>query len=314
MVDLPTWVVASTVKADAVEVAQFVAHHLALGASRVYLFFDDPADPSLNLCDHLERVTSVPCSTAYWQRIAGRRPRQIETRQIKNCFEVYANTKADWVLAIDVDEFVESDYNLSQLLSLMPPQSPLFRLEPFEALASEEENADVHFRRSNRHVVGGEEAVADIYGRYASFFHRGMISHAGGKCFFRTGFAGLKPKLHSAEIGEKSAPAQRFSEYARLLHFHMTDFEAWQKKLNYRLENRSYKSADGLLEFLKGATQAQRREFFEATHLATPQHREDLDRYRLLYTTNFDLTSKTKELFPRLERLSNEPFSDRQVN
>ncbi len=73
------WGVCATVRAPADQVLAFVAHHLDLGADRIWLHFDDPDDPALVLAAPLPRVTAVACDDAYWRTSWGGAPTRIRT-------------------------------------------------------------------------------------------------------------------------------------------------------------------------------------------------------------------------------------------
>ena len=59
---MPSWAVVATVKAAEEKVLAFVAHHLSLGAARIYLYFDDPDDPAHAAVAGLHRVTATRCT------------------------------------------------------------------------------------------------------------------------------------------------------------------------------------------------------------------------------------------------------------
>jgi len=82
----------------------FVRWHLQLGFCRLYLYFDDPADPGIRVAKQLRReavaagapggcVRIVPCDArlrdswselSTWQRHAGREGKMVEVRQMLN--------------------------------------------------------------------------------------------------------------------------------------------------------------------------------------------------------------------------------------
>jgi len=94
----------------------FVAYHLAVGFSRLFLFFDDPDDPDLVRFSGHPRVTAIAHDSVLrtaWSRMPEYTmygafiDREVMARQILNvcvAMELARQTKLDWLLHIDSDE------------------------------------------------------------------------------------------------------------------------------------------------------------------------------------------------------------------
>ncbi len=108
--------IVSTVRDAGPVLDSFVAYHLGIGFERIYLFFDDPDDPSLDRFAKHDRVTAVACDAevrAAWQRmtrydeLTAHIKSEVMARQILNC-ELAINKSRqdgiDWIMHIDSDE------------------------------------------------------------------------------------------------------------------------------------------------------------------------------------------------------------------
>ena len=94
----------------------FVAYHLGIGFSRLYLFFDDPADPDLRRVADWPGVTAIACddaersrwrSSSLWPALGGSIDQEVMARQILNASLALKRARSeghDWLLHIDVDE------------------------------------------------------------------------------------------------------------------------------------------------------------------------------------------------------------------
>ena len=115
--NLPTWAVVATVDEPPAVVQAFVAWHLALGASQVFIYCDRPNDPVQSILAHLAQVTVVGCDAAHWLRVGKSRPRRHEVRQVRNARDADARAKTDWILHCDADEFVWAGVSVQSVLA-----------------------------------------------------------------------------------------------------------------------------------------------------------------------------------------------------
>ena len=98
----------------------FIAYHLALGFGRLYLFFDDPADPDLPRAAAHARVTAIGHDRELrerWRHLpqysgqAQFLDREVMARQVLNtelAMELARADGFDWLLHIDSDELFYS--------------------------------------------------------------------------------------------------------------------------------------------------------------------------------------------------------------
>jgi hypothetical protein len=98
----------TTLLTSPLQTGTFVRHHLAAGVARVWLFFDDPDDPSVETAQEYPGVSALRCDRAHWERF-DRRPELVPLRQRRNAelaMELADDEGLPWLLHLDVDEFV----------------------------------------------------------------------------------------------------------------------------------------------------------------------------------------------------------------
>jgi hypothetical protein len=108
--------IVSQVKTFRSQLDIFVAYHLSVGFDKIYLFFDDPNDPSIEAFAKEDRIVTIPVDAALkkrWTRLPFYKglKKHIETnfiaRQPLNmaiALDLAYNDKIDWLLHIDPDE------------------------------------------------------------------------------------------------------------------------------------------------------------------------------------------------------------------
>lgn len=112
----PRPAIVATVRDAADVLDSFIRWHQAMGFARIYLFFDDPADPGASALAGRPGVEAVRCDEALRQRwtslpgyarIREHLDAEVMARQLLNC-ELAAGLAArdgcDWLLHIDADE------------------------------------------------------------------------------------------------------------------------------------------------------------------------------------------------------------------
>ena len=268
------WGLCATVMAPVDQVQAFVAHHLALGCARLWLFLDQPDDPAVRAVAGLAEVTVTICDAAYWQTIKGKRPEKHQNRQARNMQAVYAGADLPWIGHIDVDEFLSPRRDIGDVLAEVAQDRPMLRMAPWEALHDAGLPPDIFTARSFRRALKGPEnaALRDLaFGPYAPLLREGVLSHSAGKCFFRTGIAGLEPRLHGAFLAGRRLDGGTFAPDVALLHFHAEDRQRWLDRLAYRITRGAYQFNPDLANWLAGADDAALAVFYD--RVQSPDHR-----------------------------------------
>lgn len=236
----PTWATVTTLKEPPERVKAFVAQHLYLGASEIWLYFDDPDDPSIPLVEKLPQVRVVRCTPEH-KAIYGNKAGTHEGRQKANANHAYRLTKANWMIHLDADEMVDADRPIGSLLAAAAED--VLRLAPYEAMhfgkSAVNGRPAYYFRGALPDNERGIAAAERAYGRFAGTLAGGMLSHVAGKYFVRTGLPDALLSIHAPYMGEKRAKAAQ-AEGARLLHFHGHDYDEWRAHLDRRLTGGAY--------------------------------------------------------------------------
>lgn len=231
-----TWGVAALVKADEPWLERFVAHHLALGAARVSLCFDDPGDPAFDRFAAMAGVEAVRCDEAFWR---GRRPERPFDRQVAAFRHVHERSRLDWLAHLDHDEAIDARRPIARVLSRLPKNAAMLVMRPMERIFDADPPAGPCFAgwyRSRADGPGAALARRFAYGRWAARLNEhGFLSHRMGKSFFRVS-ARLRPKVHFCEEVGEIRVARR--KALRLLHVPFTSADDIRRRIRARAEDR----------------------------------------------------------------------------
>lgn len=222
----------------------FVAHYKALGADVIWLALDNPRADQVAILGAIPGVRLTLCTRAYWLGVRGYRPRLHVSRQYANANRAYRQSKTNWFLECDADEFLVPDRPLSDLLRATPAEVQFLRFPMAERIFDRDQPPasvfDGVFRTTLRHRPG---LITRIYGDLAPMLPAGMTGHAVGKSITRTGLSARLWIHHPVPpLSKPSDPAVRamvqaagFTDAARMLHFDgMTPFH-WRLKLLRKL-------------------------------------------------------------------------------
>jgi hypothetical protein len=296
---MASWSVVSTIKAPEEKVLAFAAHHLSLGAEHLWLYFDDPETPiPAALADH-PRVTVTLCDEAHWIRVIKKRPPQHQNRQTHNARLTYrARVKTDWIVHIDVDEFILAPRPIAAILDDVAPEEVALKLEPFEAMHDPLLPDDIYtsreFRGALRHEHWPRRRAA--LGAYRKVIRDGLLSHSVGKMMYRTRVPGLVPRLHAVMIDKVFVKTPNWQPEMKLLHFHSQDKDAWLAALPFRMTKGAYQFRPELQEFLMEATPEQIDQFYRRTQILPVDLRDELVRVGRVIIADLGLRAKVQAL------------------
>lgn len=297
---MASWDIVSTMKATEEKVLAFAAHHLALGADHLWLFFDDPDQPIPQPLVNHPRVTVTPCDEAHWVRVIRKRPPQHQNRQTHNSRLVYRElVTSDWIAHIDVDEFILPPHRpIAAILDDTPPETIAMKMEPFEAMHDPLLPDDIYtsreFRGALRHEHWPRRRAA--LGPYRKVIRDGMLSHTIGKVIYRTGVPGLLPRLHAVMVDKEFVPTPTFQPEMKLLHFHSQDRAAWEAALPFRMTKGAYQFRPELQAFLAEATPEQIDKFYRRTQMMSVDLRDELAKVGRVIIADLDLRAKVQAL------------------
>lgn len=233
--DLPSWGIVTTLKEESRVVKRFVAHHLAIGADQIILFFDDPDDPAADLLEHLEPVTVIRCGSDHW---GGRRPAAHQKRQKINANLAYLDAKVDWLIHIDADELIHNRADVAAELAAVPSTQNVVRLPVAESFAGTQQDYSI-FRLALPDTPRGRRIGAQVYGEAYPVLEGGLLSHTAGKFFVRTGVPDIKLSIHGPFHADRRDNGED-SQSMTLLHLHGYDEDEWVGAVQRRLARGSY--------------------------------------------------------------------------
>ncbi len=301
----PCWAVVATVDEPPALVQAFVAWHLSLGATEVFLYFDRPDDPAQSLFVDLPQVSVTVCDDGYWQAISKIRPHRHQVRQMRNARQAYQRTGSDWLLHADADEFVWPDRPVAEVLAQADPAIEALMVPVAERIFTgdlpDQMVLEGPFRRP---FSGGPKAGRKRYGPGFDMTHRGLTGHSLGKSFVRAG-RDLNMSIHRPRPRDKDENLARvWAPALTLLHFDGLTPLHWIYKLTRMAEalvNRDgmppsphrRAQADALLIDPEGATA-----LHDLLKVADDALTAKLDADDLLVAPPFDPSVAFKSYFP----------------
>ena len=305
-----TWGLVATIKAPARDILAFAAHHLGLGARRLYLYLDEDNPQAFPFLKAHPRIRPVVCDAAYWDKLGIKRPAKHQVRQGANATHAYRRrAETDWLIHIDVDEFLWPRTTIADHLAALPDTTLSARVRPIEALAGGD---GTHFKA----FLPGEtrlQMVEQLYPNFGRYVRGGFMSHVAGKLFVRTGLGAVDIRIHNMVLdGEKNPKSCELAEID-LCHQHAKPWEDWLASYRYRLEKGSYRAdlapaisrenggmtLHELFTYLEESEgEAGLRAFFDEVCADTPALRERLDHHGLLRRRDLDLEAKIHRHFP----------------
>lgn len=296
---MASWSIVSTMKAPEDKVLAFVAHHLSLGADHLWLYFDDPEQPIPALLKEHQRVTITRCDAEHWLHACNRRPPQHQNRQTQNARLTYRErVTTDWIVHIDVDEFILPSRPVSSILDTMPAETIALKLEPFEAMHDPLLPDDIYtareFRGALRHEFWPRRRAA--LGPYRKVIRDGMLSHSVGKMMYRTGVPGLVPKLHAVLVNKEFVRTPDWQPEMKLLHFHAQDKAGWLMAVPFRMTKGAYQFRPELQAFLAEATAEEIDKFYRRTQILPVDLRDQLVQEGRVIIADLGLRAKVQAL------------------
>ncbi|NBV60874.1 MAG: glycosyltransferase family 2 protein [Rhodobacteraceae bacterium] len=315
------WGLVAAIKAPPAQVLAFAAHHLALGAHRLFVHLDDENQAAFEALSAHPKCRPVLTNAPYWEKLGMKRRVKHQARQTENARHAYGRAAGQvaWLAHIDVDEFLSplpSAAPIGQQLAALPPGCLSARMRPAEALAPLTPQPVTHFK-----MLHPERATRDRYARalwpdYGAHPNGGFLSHVAGKLFYRTGVAGLRVQIHNIFVQDQMNPAEAPLPDTLLLHCHAPSWQAFLHHFAYRHAKGSYRGElrpgqqDGLTlhqlfaYLLDTGGEAALQRFYATVCTATPTLLHGLQKHGLLYSCQMDLAQKLRQHFPNASHLA----------
>lgn len=221
---MASWGVVALVDEPAVLLAAQAAHHLAAGAAEVHLWLDRPDPEAADLLGAMAGVHLHHAGEDGWAfQGGGRRPNLHTARQKYIASKTLAETRLDWVMHCDADEFLTAPGgSVAEALAAAPAALDWVAVEVAERVQiGGRAGADIFAGAFRRPWRDFDTEGAGIFAPAAcDYLHHGLAGHHNGKCCARAGrglFIGVHHGLQS--WAGARAVAQGSLPGLRLLHF-----------------------------------------------------------------------------------------------
>ncbi|MEL7163836.1 MAG: glycosyltransferase family 2 protein [Pseudomonadota bacterium] len=236
---MTTWGIASTILAPAEQILRFAAYHLELGAHRVHIFLDNGNADAYRALKAHPKIRVRVCDDAHWRKLGGPRPKKHQVRQSVNATQAYCRSAdVDWLIHMDVDEFLVPQQRLDKRLSAAPSTTQYLRCRPTEALAGGDGTA---FKAFISPGPNRQRLVETLYPTFGRHLRGGFMSHVAGKIFLRTGLPDIELRIHNAfQHGETLGDGTEMPD-CDVAHVHAASWDAWRAAFEFRLQSGSYR-------------------------------------------------------------------------
>ena len=304
---MTTWGLSATVLAPTPEILQFAAYHLEAGAQRLYLYLDDPESDAFDLLKAHPKIRPILCDADWWQ---GKRPKKHQVRQSQNATHAYnRRAEVDWLIHMDVDEFLVSDKPVADVLAGLPGKDQIARVRPMEQLAGD----GSAFKAFIPNGPDRARIVTALYPTYGTYIKGGFLSHLAGKVFVRSGLDGIRVQIHNVFQNGEMLKGPEDTDGIDLAHCHAKSWEDWYAAYRFRLEKGSYRadlapnrprekgglSMHELFEMIEAeGGETALRAFFDEVCADTPLLRARLAEHGLLRRAELDLNTTLSKHFP----------------
>ena len=233
---LPRWGIVTTADAPVSLLIAHAAHHLTAGAGEVHLYLDSAPDPAEDLAPLrcLPGVRVTVADRAWWRGQGRRQPRLHQVRQTHNATAALSATGMDYLIHLDIDEYLWQWEPLAEELSLLP-EGHFLKIGNIERVhAAADPGTDIFsplFRLPESLVTGREAAEEDL--RNGGLTRQGLTGHSSGKAASPAGL-GYTAGIHRPRLSARRGglyPRHRLSESATILHFDGVTPLDWLHKL-----------------------------------------------------------------------------------
>ena len=306
------WGLVATIKAEADDVLNFAAYHLDAGAHRLFLYLDAPCPKAMPFLQAHPKIRVILCDEAYWLKRRKSYPVKHQVRQTLNATRAYRRQASDldWLIHIDVDEFLWSETPIHRTLGELPHDVFCARARPIESLGGDGNAYKAYLPRTPRRNA----IVQNLYPRFGDYLKGGFLSHEQGKVFVRTGANDVKVRIHNIYVDEVTNPDYVELPQVDLCHVHGKNWNDWIAQYRYRLQQGSYRSelkpnrsrekggttlheVLSMLESEEG--EAGLRSFYDEICADTPDRRAQLKNHDLLKLRDLNLEKKRRIHFPK---------------
>ena len=242
------------VSKDPVDVVQrFVAYYLEQGADKITIFLDDPNSDLRHEFNHISAVETVPMTKEFR---ASLETDQDDAGPPQNSIGNYAyrRLEEDWMVRVDIDEFVYfPNQTIKEALDALPKSALVVRPDVAERINTDRADGRHYFRTEMQ-----ESDLPKVYGdRWKEWrAGHGFIGHTLSKAITRRGVKNVVYPTHgpvkipflsrfkhiTAAMHKKLPFIERHEmPGAYLLHFNNEEFQKWYGKIVWRAKVFSFR-------------------------------------------------------------------------
>jgi len=245
----------------------WISYHLAIGIDHMFIFFDDPSHPGIDMYQDHSAITAVRCDADYWP--GGQRKRErltLHERQWYNANKAleWARERGfDWIIHIDSDELLYYPGDLRSALESLPDRIEVVRFRVYEAIPEalhcDHPFASIRYfrvgplRPTRKTLPQTVRGWGSVCLRLASYYMRLAIAklicpsargpflrgHVGGKSAVRVSAPVQGMGVHVPA----PPPGHRYIDFflpgAAVLHFDCSDFDSWLAKWEARAQEKN---------------------------------------------------------------------------
>lgn len=305
----PQWSVVSTFREPAQLVVAFACYHLAQGAQKVHLFFDLPDDPAARVAQEIPGVEVTLCDAGHWAQFGYRSPPRTQTkRQTLNANYVFEQSRSDWLLHVDADEFLWLPQPLGDELAQVTDAADWLHIPNIERCWLDTYGDDMFEGVFRGPMTGRHDLAHSVYGQRSKALSAGLGGYSAGKAMARRGKGFLA--IHKLRDTEGGVPRpSKTAESARILHFDGITPRHWAiKNLRYaaqgaamnELLNRERMATIGAILRAPDPERAAVR-VHEALYRLDHQQARALADAGLLYEPDIDIAGAVAKIAPHLD-------------
>ncbi|MCW8843208.1 MAG: glycosyltransferase family 2 protein [Rhodobacteraceae bacterium] len=306
---LPTWATVTTAAEPTALLLAFVAHHIEVGASEIFIYLDRTNPEFEDIVAAYDQVKVFHADAKGWRVLHGgvRRPKGIVRRQYANARDAQVKTTADWLFHVDIDEFIVNTPLLQKFLSRLPRRVWSTTLPVAERVFEGEDTSETVFGGVFRTRISTAEAanlVEAVYGESAAYLKKGLCGHNLGKAGVRVG-SPAQLRLHTVDLPEGESERKRKRRFTEvgLLHFDAWSYEGWLAKVQRlgRANIGSDQRGAMVKAVLQESPERPPREIFRQLYELSPDQSRQLEKAGHLYLYDFQIADKIRRVFPGVE-------------
>jgi hypothetical protein len=256
----------TTIRATLADTLDFTYYHLNIGADHIFLFFDDPDDPSVNVLCREKRVTCIKCTADHWTGLSGNLRESdlnISTKQEINsrvALKMAREQGYSWICQIDSDELIHAAGGFKEAIASIPLRVDVARFPVLEAIPEKlsvqsafkdlryfKHAKYVHPKKTFGHLDSRElilirikDIIYRIKRRQAILLGCNLVSeyyikgHRLGKSIARANACMVLWGPHFPFPNGKEPLNTIFIPKVKILHYDAPDYEHWKAKWQKR--------------------------------------------------------------------------------